>query len=71
MANARVLESKGAAIILEDKEFDSDKLKNVLEGILSNPGKLETMRSAYDSFSQGDAARKLAELVMDANIGHA
>ncbi|MCX5707669.1 MAG: undecaprenyldiphospho-muramoylpentapeptide beta-N-acetylglucosaminyltransferase [Candidatus Omnitrophica bacterium] len=71
MANARVLESKGAGIILEDKDLDSNKLENVLEGILKDPRKLEAMRCAYDSFSQGDAARRLAELVMDANIGHA
>ncbi len=71
MANARVLESKGAGIILEDKELDSNKLKNVLEEVLRDPRKLEEMRLAYDSFAQGDAACRLAELVMDANIGHA
>jgi UDP-N-acetylglucosamine--N-acetylmuramyl-(pentapeptide) pyrophosphoryl-undecaprenol N-acetylglucosamine transferase len=70
-ANARVLESKGAGIILEDKELDSNKLENVLDGILKDPRKLEAMRRAYDSFGQGDAALRLAKLVTDANIGHA
>jgi UDP-N-acetylglucosamine--N-acetylmuramyl-(pentapeptide) pyrophosphoryl-undecaprenol N-acetylglucosamine transferase len=71
MANARVLESKGAGIIMEDKEIDSNKLENILNGILGDPRKLEAMRCAYESLDQGDAAGRLAELVMDGNIGHA
>jgi UDP-N-acetylglucosamine--N-acetylmuramyl-(pentapeptide) pyrophosphoryl-undecaprenol N-acetylglucosamine transferase len=70
-ANARVLGSKGAGIILEDKELDSNELENVLSGILRDPRKLEEMRRAYDQFNQGEAALKLAELVTNKNIGHA
>jgi len=70
MANARVLEEKGAAVILEDKELDSDKLKNILQEILTNPGKLEKMRLGYGSFKPGAAAKHLAELVMDRNTSH-
>jgi UDP-N-acetylglucosamine--N-acetylmuramyl-(pentapeptide) pyrophosphoryl-undecaprenol N-acetylglucosamine transferase len=51
MANARILGDRGAAMVLEDKELDSDKLKVFLEDILEDPGKLEKMRSGYDSFA--------------------
>lgn len=71
MANGRVLESKGAAMILEDKDLDSDKLKDILEGILSAPEKLSEMRAGYDYFKTTEAAGELSRLIMDTNIGHA
>jgi len=71
MANARVLEAKGAATIIEDKDLDSDKLKDILEVILSDPQKLAKMRAGYDNFKPPEAARELSQLVMDTNIGHA
>ena len=71
MANARVLEAKGVATIFEDKDLDSNELKNILEGILGDPQKLAKMRSGYDSFKTPEAARELSQLVMDTNIGHA
>jgi UDP-N-acetylglucosamine:LPS N-acetylglucosamine transferase len=70
MANARILEAEGAATVLEDKELDSDKLKKVLEGILSDPRELAKMRSGYDHFKPPEAARELSRLVMDPNYGH-
>jgi UDP-N-acetylglucosamine--N-acetylmuramyl-(pentapeptide) pyrophosphoryl-undecaprenol N-acetylglucosamine transferase len=70
MANAKVLEAEGAAIILEDKELDSDKLGKILEKLSADPLALGNMRQGYGSFRAGDAAKNLAELVMDKNITH-
>ncbi len=70
MANAKVLSAIGAAAILEDKELDSDKLRVILGEILSDPRSLEKMRRGYDSLKQVEAAKQLAGLVMDRNIGH-
>ncbi len=70
MANARVLEERGAAVVLEDKELDSDKLKNILGEIFSNPLNLEKMRSGFDGFKPTDAAEHLAELVLNRSTVH-
>jgi len=70
MVNAGVLSAIDAAAILEDKDLDSDKLRVILEKILGDPRILEKMRRGYDSLKQVEAAKLLAELVMDRNIGH-
>ena len=70
MANALVLQDQGAAMVLEDKELDSDRLREILDKLLNDPGNLDNMRKAYGGLKTGDAAKRLAELVMDRNIGH-
>ncbi len=69
-ANARVLEAQGAAEIVEDRELDSNKLKDVLSGILNDRQKLARMRAGFDFFKPKNAARELSALVMDTNYGH-
>ncbi len=48
-SNAKVLADKGAAIVIKDNELDSDILRQVIEGLINNPGKIEKMRSGYNN----------------------
>jgi UDP-N-acetylglucosamine--N-acetylmuramyl-(pentapeptide) pyrophosphoryl-undecaprenol N-acetylglucosamine transferase len=70
MANALVLQDQGAAMVIEDKELDSGKLREILDKLLNDPRNLDKMRQAYDGLKTGNAGQRLAELVMDRDIGH-
>ncbi len=70
LANAKVLEAQGAAMILEDKELDSDKLRDILGRLSGDQLILSNMRRGYESLGGGDAVKKLAELVIDRNMAH-
>jgi UDP-N-acetylglucosamine--N-acetylmuramyl-(pentapeptide) pyrophosphoryl-undecaprenol N-acetylglucosamine transferase len=60
-ANAKILEKKGCAVILEDKNLDSDKLQKMLQGLIESPQNLERMRLGYDSLKINKANELLSE----------
>ena len=47
LANARVLEKQGAAVIIRDEDFNPQTLGASLQRCLDDPGKLAAMRQAY------------------------
>lgn len=65
LANARVLEDSGAALIINDEEFSAEKLSDELYQCLENPAKLEVMRRAYVKAQAPDAAALLAKAVLE------
>ena len=65
--NARVLEDIGAARVILDAELTAEKLKDKLQELLSNPGELMSMRRAYEKVCVPDAAKMLAQEVLNLN----
>lgn len=64
MVNARYLERRGAAVILEDQRLASDMLDLVVS-LMSDPSQLSGMKSAMGQLAVPDAARNIADLVLD------
>lgn len=65
--NAKALEEKGCGIIIDDKEFNADKLMRNLEPLLGGRKKIEEMRLNFNVFSKVDASDLLAKEVMALN----
>jgi len=65
LANARVLESIKAAIIINHEELSAERLSDELLEFLENPSKLESMRQAYVKIKILDAASLLAKEVLN------
>ncbi len=61
LANARILEKRGLAVIIEDSLLDERILKDALEDLLNNRQKLQDMRSGYGSLEVPLAAERLVE----------
>lgn len=61
--NARRLEEAGAAVLLPDGECTPERLSVILDGLLADPARLETMRAAAASLGRRDAAERIASLV--------
>lgn len=62
-ANAKVLEEKGCAVIMEDENLDSDKLQKTLQSLIQNPENLEHMRFSFNSLKINNANELLVEAV--------
>ena len=65
-ANARVLERVGAAVLLPDPECTPAGLTTIVEGLLGDGARLDTMGRAARSLARPDAAAAGAAVV-DAN----
>jgi len=65
LANAKVLEELGAAIIIEDKQLNAEKLKEQLIDFFDNPQKLENMCRAYEKIKYLDAVSMFAKEVLN------
>lgn len=62
-ANARGLESIGAAVVVADAELDADRLDAVLAELVGDPDRLREMAGAARGFARPDAADRVAALV--------
>jgi undecaprenyldiphospho-muramoylpentapeptide beta-N-acetylglucosaminyltransferase len=62
-ANARVLERVGAAVVLADAECDAGALAAILDDLLGQPVRLESMGQAASTLGRRDAAAAGARLV--------
>jgi UDP-N-acetylglucosamine--N-acetylmuramyl-(pentapeptide) pyrophosphoryl-undecaprenol N-acetylglucosamine transferase len=60
--NAKVLELQGRAVIIHDKDLDTDKLKEILVSLISNPVKIDSMRRKVNHPDEKSAAFLLADL---------
>lgn len=67
LSNAKFLESRGCAIIIEDDKLDSAILRNILEDLMNNPDKLKEMRYNYNNIAQLQADELLVKEVMALN----
>ena len=65
-ANARWMERAGAAEIVEDDALDPAALLAEGKGILGDPTRLEKMASAARALAKPDAARTIADQVLEA-----
>jgi UDP-N-acetylglucosamine--N-acetylmuramyl-(pentapeptide) pyrophosphoryl-undecaprenol N-acetylglucosamine transferase len=65
-ANARWMERAGAAEIVEDDALDPAALLARVKGILGDPVRLEKMASAARGLAKPDAARTIADQVLEA-----
>lgn len=63
--NARVLEQKGAAVVIKDCELDGDKLCGTLELLFNDEHKLCEMADAAKKLGRPNAAEKIAEIILD------
>jgi UDP-N-acetylglucosamine:LPS N-acetylglucosamine transferase len=62
-ANAQVLERVGASVLVPDGDLDAGRLGDVLDGLLAEAGRLETMGRAAASIGRGDAAAAGARVI--------
>lgn len=63
-ANAGVLAEEGAALVIEDRYLDGRRLKEEVNVLLTDAGRLEAMREAARRVGRPDAAASLAEVVI-------
>lgn len=61
LANAKVLENKGCAVVIEDDDLDAGKLKRVLDELMNKPDKMKLMRSHYTGVIKPNAADLLVD----------
>jgi len=64
IANAKVLQTIGSGIIIQDNELDSDILSKNIENLINNPERIKAMRSYYDNVSRLNANDLLADAVL-------
>jgi UDP-N-acetylglucosamine--N-acetylmuramyl-(pentapeptide) pyrophosphoryl-undecaprenol N-acetylglucosamine transferase len=67
--NAAALVDAGAAVLLPDAQCDGPGLTDVVDGLLSDAGRLEAMSAAASRVARPDAAARLADLVEE--VAHA
>ncbi|HMC07590.1 MAG TPA: glycosyltransferase [Solirubrobacterales bacterium] len=65
-ANAAWMAAAGAAVVLEDSDLDPAGLARMAGELFADPGRLERMSAAARSLARPDAARRIAEQVMEA-----
>jgi UDP-N-acetylglucosamine--N-acetylmuramyl-(pentapeptide) pyrophosphoryl-undecaprenol N-acetylglucosamine transferase len=64
LANARVLEAAGGAILLRQDTFTPERLAHEIAALAADPARLAAMASAARAAGAPDAANRLADLVM-------
>lgn len=63
--NARVLEKRGAAVVLREAECDGDSLYETARSLLSDPTRLKEMRMAARRLAVVDAAEQILAVIRD------
>lgn len=64
LANARVLQEAGGAILIRQDDFTPERLAAEFATLASDPGRLQTMAAAARTAGAPDAANRLADLVL-------
>ncbi|HXQ89034.1 MAG TPA: undecaprenyldiphospho-muramoylpentapeptide beta-N-acetylglucosaminyltransferase [Solirubrobacterales bacterium] len=65
-ANAEWMRAGGAASVIADAELDAEGLRSEVDAILGNPARLEEMAAAARALAKPDAARRIADQVLEA-----
>ena len=60
LKNARIFETKGAAVVLEQKDLNGDVLAEVVERLTGDPGRLREMGRNAGTLAKPDAANEIA-----------
>ena len=65
LANAKELEKVGGAIVVEQRDFDADKLAAQIKGLIDDPASLKNMAEKARGLAIVNAAERMAELADD------
>jgi len=63
--NARVLESRGAALVIRDADLSGPRLADAIEALLGDPARLAAMAKASKELGRPKAAATIARLAID------
>jgi UDP-N-acetylglucosamine--N-acetylmuramyl-(pentapeptide) pyrophosphoryl-undecaprenol N-acetylglucosamine transferase len=63
-ANARILADAGAAVLLPERDLTAERLVQVVNARLGDPGCLEQMGERAHSLARPDAAERLVDLIL-------
>ena len=69
--NARVLEKRGAAVVVREKDCDGDSLYETARALLSDPERLREMRLAARRLAVVDAAEQTLQVIRELAAGKA
>jgi len=69
--NAQVLETAGAAALLDERVMTGERLAAVVTGLLENAGRLATMRQVMRTFATPDAAARIVDRALALAAGTA
>jgi UDP-N-acetylglucosamine--N-acetylmuramyl-(pentapeptide) pyrophosphoryl-undecaprenol N-acetylglucosamine transferase len=64
LENARILEEKGCALVIDDADLDKDIFRQTLEALIDDPGKIAAMRSGFKDLASPEAASLLVEAAL-------
>jgi UDP-N-acetylglucosamine--N-acetylmuramyl-(pentapeptide) pyrophosphoryl-undecaprenol N-acetylglucosamine transferase len=65
-ANAEWMRAGGAASVIADSELDAEGLRAEVDGVINDPARLEEMAAAARGLAKPDAARRIADQVLEA-----
>ena len=68
--NARVLEARGAAMVLREEECDGDRMFEMVQTLLADPDKMASMRHALHQMAVVDAAERIYSTILELAQGH-
>ena len=63
--NGRALADADAAVLVADRELNGARLLQEIDGVLNDPARLEQMRQASRAQGRPDAARRVADLLLE------
>jgi UDP-N-acetylglucosamine--N-acetylmuramyl-(pentapeptide) pyrophosphoryl-undecaprenol N-acetylglucosamine transferase len=63
--NARILEKAGSAVVITEKQLESEKLIETLDELLANPEKMRTMGEKASGLARPDASAKIVEALFE------
>ncbi|MFL5833627.1 MAG: UDP-N-acetylglucosamine--N-acetylmuramyl-(pentapeptide) pyrophosphoryl-undecaprenol N-acetylglucosamine transferase [Solirubrobacterales bacterium] len=65
-ANAEWMRRGGAASVIADSDLDPERLRDEVSAVLADEDRLETMAAAARSLAKPDAARRIADEILEA-----
>jgi UDP-N-acetylglucosamine--N-acetylmuramyl-(pentapeptide) pyrophosphoryl-undecaprenol N-acetylglucosamine transferase len=65
-ANAEWMRAAGAASVVPDAELSAERLRAVVAAAIEDPARLEAMAGAARGLAKPDAARRIADEVLEA-----
>ncbi len=69
-SNAFAYAHTGAAVVIEEANFNDDILISQIDRILTSPDRAKTMSEAAKGFAKTDAAKKIARKLIDIALSH-
>ncbi|MBU0709089.1 MAG: UDP-N-acetylglucosamine--N-acetylmuramyl-(pentapeptide) pyrophosphoryl-undecaprenol N-acetylglucosamine transferase [Candidatus Omnitrophica bacterium] len=61
LKNAQILQDLGAAVVIDENKLNPQMFRELLEGLISNPQRCDSMRSAYRKIKMFDAGNLLVD----------